>query len=142
MAQPTPPAIWIEPTSNSFNTATHNIGEQFTVVVWVETTADSYTWQVTVTFDPTHLDVADGGVDYTGTGKSLFFTPKGTIPVVPIVNNATGIVQHGESLVGADFRAPGRDSLFYITFVIIAAPPMGGSLNSLIVAGPSPTHSS
>jgi hypothetical protein len=137
MAQPTPPAIWIEPATNSFNTASHNIGDQFTVVVWVETTADSYTWQVTVTFDPSHLNVVDGGVDYTGTGKSLFFTPKGTIPVVPIINNATGIVQHGESLVGADFRVAGRDSLFYITFVIMAAPPIGGSISSLISAGPS-----
>jgi len=131
MAAPPPaPAMWPMPDTLSFNTATTNIGDKFNVTIHVATTGPSYTWQAKVNFNPAQIKCSRS--DYTGSGKSEFFTGHGTVPVSPTIDNTTGFVVFGESLVGSDSVGATADStLFWIEFQIVAAP-AHGSLTSQI----------
>ena len=127
---PPAPAIWITPDNLSFDTTHTNVGDMFNVTVNIATTGPSYTWQARVNFNPSQINAVRA--DYTGSGKSLFFTPKGSIPVTPTLDNTAGFVVHGESLVGSDSVPAGTGTLFWIEFRIMAAPPQGETLTSLI----------
>jgi len=130
-APPPAPAFWVTPENLFFDTAQNSVGDKFNVTIHIATTGPSYTWQAKVNFNPAQIKAVRA--DYTGTGKSLFFTPHGTIPVVPTIDNTTGFVVHGESLVGADSVAATADStLIWIEFQIVAAPQNGETLSSLI----------
>ena len=129
-AAPLPPAIWTEPASISLNTGSYGIGYKFNVTVYISTTGPTYTWQVKVHFNPAHIK-ADRAV-YTAGGTSQFFSGHGTVPVTPIIDNTTGYVVHGESLVGSDSVPAGSGTLFWIEFEVVAVPGVGGSLHSLI----------
>jgi hypothetical protein len=121
-------AIWLEPDAVSFNTASTSVGDTFDVVVWTNTSTNTYTWQVRINYNSAHLNATMA--DYTGVGKSLFFTGLATVPVSPVLGS--GYVLHGESLTGAIQKGPDYDSLFWVRFEIIAAPPKGATLNSLL----------
>ncbi len=129
-ASPPPPAIWITPDSLNFDTTHTNVGDKFNVTINIATTGPSYTWQVRVNFNASQINAVRA--DYTGTGKSLFFTPKGTIPVTPTIDNTAGFVVHGESLVGSDSVPAGTGTLFWIEFKITTAPQNDETLSSLI----------
>jgi len=136
-APPTPPAIWPTPENLFFDTAHNSVGDKFNVTISISTTGVSYVWQVKVTFNPAHIHAVRA--DYTGTGKSLFFTGHGSIPVTPTIDNTAGFVVHGESLVGADSVPATADStLFWVEFEIVAAPPATDTLTSQIAVDPDP----
>ena len=131
-----PPEIWLQPVSINLNTASHNLGYKFNLTLWISTASVSYTWQAKVNFDPAHLQVT--GSDYTGSGKSLFFTGFATVPVGATIDNVGGSVVCGESLMGAIQRAAGSDSLQWIEFEVVAVPGVGVTWNELIsVEGPA-----
>jgi hypothetical protein len=129
-----PPAIWPEPANINLNTATHSIGYKFNVTIWISTISVSYTWQARVLFNPAHLQISN--VNFTRSDfneiKSQFFVGKTVIPGAAIVDNVLGRVDTGESLLGADSRAAGADTLFWIEFTVVAAPGVGLELNSQI----------
>ena len=129
-APPPAPAIWITPESLDFETTHTHIGDKFNVTIMITTIGNSFTWQAKVNFNASQINAVRA--DYTGAGKSLFFTGHGTIPVTPITDNVTGSVVHGESLVGSDLVPAGTNSLFWIEFQIIAAPAPGETLTSQI----------
>ncbi len=129
-APPTAPAFWIEPETLNFDTRTTNVGDKFNVTVWISTSAPIFTWQTKVTFDTTQLNIVRA--DYTGVGKSQFLTGHSTVPVSPLIDNATGFIVDGESLIGSDSAAPGSGSLFWIEFQIMAAPTGDQPLTSTI----------
>lgn len=129
---PPAPAMWPMPQTLTFNTDTTNIGDKFNVTIHVSTTGPSYTWQVKVNFNPAQIHAVRA--DYTGVGKSLFFTGHGTIPVSATIDNTAGFVVHGESLVGADSVPATADStLIWIEFEIVAAPPSGSITSQITV---------
>jgi uncharacterized protein YraI len=129
-AAPLPPAIWTEPASISLNTGSHGVGYKFNVTVYISTTGLTYVWQVKVHFNPAHIKANRAA--YTAGGTSQFFSGHGAIPVNPIIDNTTGTVMYGESLVGSDSVKAGSGSLFWIEFEVVAVPAVGGSLHSLI----------
>jgi len=129
-APPPAPAIWITPETLSFETTHTHVGDKFNVTVMISTTSPSYTWQVRVNFNAAHINAVRA--DYTGTGKSMFFAGHGTVPVTVQIDNTTGFVVHGESLVGSDSVPAGSGSLFWIEFQIIAAPGQEEILTSQI----------
>jgi len=129
-APPPAPAVWITPEDLFFDTAHNGVGDKFNVTIWMSTTGLSYVWQVKVNFNASQINAVRA--DYTGSGKSEFFTGHGTIPVTPTIDNTTGFVVHGESLVGSDSVPAGSNSLFWIEFRIMAAPQNGETLSSLI----------
>jgi hypothetical protein len=121
-------AVWLEPSTLSFDTSTTTIGDTFMVYAFINTSVATYSWQVTVYFNTAHLEVLGAG--YTGVGKSEFFTGLPTTPLSPVIDNTAGYVQHGEALSGAVNKSAGSGSLFWAQFNITAAPPKGGALNS------------
>jgi len=129
-APPPAPAVWIIPETLSFETTHTHVGDKFNVTIMISTTAPSYTWQVRVNFNTAHINAVRA--DYTGTGKSMFFAGHGTVPVTVQIDNTTGFVVHGESLVGSDSVPAGSGSLFWIEFQIIAAPGQEETLTSQI----------
>ena len=129
-ASPPAPAIWITPDNLSFETTHTHVGDKFNVTVMVDTNGLSYVWQAKVDFNASQINAVRAA--YTGTGKSLFFTGHNVIPVTPTIDNATGYVVHGESLMGSDSVAAGTNSLFWIEFQIVAAPAEGETLTSQI----------
>jgi hypothetical protein len=89
----------------------------------------TFTWQAKVNFNQSHIEATR--VDYTGVGKSLFVGALGTIPVTPVIDNATGSVTHGESLIAGSVPAS-TNSLFWIEFQIVAVPGVGETFNDMI----------
>lgn len=123
-------AMWIDPASITLDTATISPGYRFNITVYLNALSASYSWQVKLWYDTTWLDALRA--DYTGVGKSQFFTGLPTMPVSPVIDDAAGYVLHGETLVGTVQRNPGRGSLFWVEFKVTAAPPKGGQLSTLI----------
>ena len=123
-------AMWIEPESISFDTATVSPGERFNITVYINALSASYSWQVKLWYDTTWLDALRA--DYTGVGKSEFFAGLSTMPVSPVIDDGAGYVLHGETLVGNIQRDPGSGSLFWVEFEVTEAPPKGGELSALI----------
>ena len=114
------------------------MGSRFNVTVWMSTLVPSYAWQVQVDFNVSQINVVRA--DYTGSGKSMFFTGHGTVGVSPSIDNMTGFVAHGESLVGLDQAAAGSGSLFWVEFVIMAAPVADETLTSLVLVDTNPDN--
>lgn len=137
-APPPAPAFWITPDILSFDTNHYHVGDKFNATVWISTLGSSYAWQAQVNFDVSQVNVVRA--DYTGVSKSLFYAGHGTIGVSPSIDNTTGFVAHGESLVGLDQAAAGSSSLFWIEFVIMAEPVGEETLTSLISIDPNPDN--
>jgi hypothetical protein len=127
---PLPPSMYILPESVSFNTGTTNIGDKFNVTVWMSTLTGVTAWQTELHFNPAQIEAVR--CDYTGVGKSLFFTGYSTAPVSPVINNVTGSLLYGEAIQGLAVVPAGTNSLFWVEFEIMSAPPVGGSLTSSI----------
>jgi len=135
MAAPPLPAIWPMPETLSFNTATTNIGDKFNVTIHIGTTGPSFTWQVKVLFNPAQIKVVRTAV--TGATTSQFFAAGGTvIGVAAVVDNVTGFLSTGETLLSGSVGAIADSTLIWIEFQIVAAPP-SGSLTSQISLDPT-----
>ena len=137
-APPPAPSFWITPEVLTFDTNHYHVGDKFNATVWINTLNSSYAWQAQVDFDVSHVNVVRA--DYTGAGKSLFYTGHGTVGVSPSIDNTTGFIVHGESLVGLDQAAAGSSSLFWIEFVIMSEPVGEETVTSLISVDPDPNN--
>ena len=148
-AQPQEPhaadSMWVEPSVNSFGTDAYSVGYKFNVTIWLNMTEDVLGYQVKMFFNASQLSVTKAG--FTAVATSEYF--QGTVPVVcgPVIDNVAGYALFGETLLApAKIPGPKCASLVWVEFQIIAAPPMGGSLSSVLhinhdesfVANPSP----
>ena len=109
-------AVWVDPSAIDVSSA--DVGYRFNVTVWANLSGPSFAWQVSLNFNPAHLRAVRA--DYTGQGKSRFFTGHTTVPVNPVIRNAEGQMLYGESLLGSDTRPAGNDSLCSIEFEVIS----------------------
>jgi hypothetical protein len=91
------------------------IGDTFTVNFSVSDVVNLFTWQVLLLFNASVL--ACTNVQYAATGG--IFAGHGTIPVTPTIDNETGLIIHGASLVGADVVS-GSGILVQATFKVLA----------------------
>jgi hypothetical protein len=69
-------------------------------------------------------------VGYTNGTTSSFFYGHGTVAVPSVIQ--VGSILFGESLLGEDIRTPGNGSLYYVEFLILAAPTGNATLTSLL----------
>jgi hypothetical protein len=130
--------MWIEPPSISLTTANplYTIGYLFNVTLYVNisTTQLIGAWQAKVLFDPTQLQVVDEGLT-NGTPlnpQSEWLSGKSTFYAGPVIDNVTGSVLDGESLVGPSILSPGSGSLCWITFNVTKVPLKNETLSSVI----------
>lgn len=148
-APPLPPAFWIMPQTEAFDTNTAYVGYRFNVTAWVATTAaQSYDWQAAIYYDFTYLN--NTGVWMSATPNndmSQWFKTNGVVNTVYNgYNIATGndlglnYTLVGESLKagspGPQFIPPSSGSLFIAEFEIMSAPAPGNTLTSLIQFSP------
>lgn len=129
-AQPALPAIWIEPATLNFNTTSTHVGDKFNVTVWAGTTGDVFTYEAEVLFNATQLAAVRAA--YTGGTQSQWLKGHATVPVTIAIDNTTGTVIGGESLLGADVVHASSGSLYWVEFQILVAPASGNTLTSLI----------
>ena len=107
-------ALWIEP-STVFLEA---VGARFNLTVWLNTTGESFAWQLKILFDSEYFNATRLG--YTSGERSDFFSEHSTIAITPIVENDDGFVILGETLIGNDTRESGCGSLVWIEFSLKA----------------------
>ncbi|PNX50359.1 MAG: hypothetical protein BV458_13385 [Thermoplasmata archaeon M9B2D] len=107
-------ALWIEP-STVFLEA---VGVRFNLTVWLNTTGESFAWQLKILFDSDYFNATRLG--YTSGEKSDFFFDHSTIVITPIVENDEGYVLLGETLIGNDTRGSGCGSLVWVEFSLKA----------------------
>ena len=111
-----PNALWIEPSTDDVGT----VGEKFNLTIWLNTTEESFAWQLKILFNSTYFAVSRVG--YTDGPKSEFFSDKSTITITPIIENDEGYVIAGESLLENNTRSPGYGSLMWIEFSLETLP--------------------
>jgi hypothetical protein len=124
--------MWIEPSTLSFYTYAASVGDKFNVTLWVNLTGDSFLWQFHLNFNKTQLNATRAG--YTGTVSdwATHRTGGGTVPVVPVIDNDIGYVEHGESCSGVDYvLGPVVASLAWVEFDILTAPVEGNLTSQL-----------
>jgi len=114
-------SFWVDPPAVNFDSNNASVGTRFNITIWANMEANTFAWQVTITFDPGLLqEVATG---YTGTSTSQFFSGHVTQPTPPVVDNTAGTVLLGESLLGTDAVATAQNaSLMWTEFEISQAP--------------------
>jgi hypothetical protein len=126
-------SMWVEPSSNTFNTATTSPGFKFNVTVWLNMTEDIYGWQVKMRFNTTQLTCTRAG--YTGGATSNYFKGHTTTSAPAAISNTLGTVLAFESCQGFDFiPGPRNDSLVWIEFEILAAPTTGNFTSKLDIS--------
>ncbi|RLI44004.1 hypothetical protein DRO69_08360 [Candidatus Bathyarchaeota archaeon] len=137
------PSMWIEPSIIELNTAEHDVGYTFEVVVWANATGYEIAgWQFKMIYNKNYLRAID--CVYTGTDGliSNFFEQSGTASLTPLTptiddyyNDTHNYVLHGEAwspTVPNNPYATGVGSLSKVTFEVVSAPPKGGSIYDLI----------
>jgi len=126
-------SMWIEPSTLSFTTDKTSVGFKFNVTLWLYVTADNmYTWQFKLYYNTSQLKATRTG--YSAGTQSEWATKRtggATAPVTPVIEE--NYVLFAESIVG-DYYVPAgtKASLAWVEFEIIAAPPMGGKLESVL----------
>lgn len=113
-------SMWIDPGNLSFARGNGSVGTMFNLTVWVSTNESSYTWQAGIHFDHSLFQVTDVGL--TAGTTSEFFQNHTTVTGQIVIDNASGEVLYGETLLSNDSAAAGNGSLMWTTFEIIDAP--------------------
>jgi len=112
---PPPPAtsavLCIDP-SNVSNVA---VGSTFKVVVNVRNVTDLFTWQILVQFNASELNCVQAIYPSSG----YIFSGEPQIPIAPIIDNVSGAIRFGASLLGSG-SASGNGGLCEITFKVMA----------------------
>jgi hypothetical protein len=141
-AGPTEPhaanAIWVEPSTLSFDTATTSVGANFTITIWENiTTDDMFTWEVKIYYDKTQLSFIDGSNAYgdwaskANPGENKKIDGTSSVPFITGEDTGGPYLLWGLSLLGDDFIPAGTvASLMSVSFEIIAAPGKGQTLTS------------
>jgi len=126
-------SMYLEPATLEFKTDTTSPGQRFNVTVWLNiTSANMFAWQFRLIFDSSQLkatraDYAPGPTSEWATHR----TGGSTSPVTPDIG--TNYVLFTESLQGDNYvPAPVCARLAWVEFEIVAAPPMGGELTSVL----------
>jgi hypothetical protein len=115
-----PNSMWIDPEAISFNEYNAAVGTRFNVTAWVNVDNASFNWEVTMLFNTTLLQATRAGL--TAGSTSQFYAGHSTFSPGAVIDNATGSVLIGETLLADDSGAPGNGSLAWFEFEIIAAP--------------------
>jgi hypothetical protein len=115
-------AIWIEPSSFDLTTATVGYKFNITVSVNISLAEEVGAWQARVNFNPAYVKADRAGLTGTGGLKSNWFQPFSCFAADPIINNVTGYVFWGETIIGAAVTNTGAGTLYWIEFEVVNVP--------------------
>lgn len=126
----TPDSMRIEPPLLSFSTSSTPVGTKFNVTIWLNMATPANNWQFYLIYKKAYLNTTASG--YTGNGKSLWSGTNPTDNPAPATgaHNAThDYLLWGEVLKNSAQKT-GEDSLVWVEFQIMQAPPSGQTLTS------------
>jgi hypothetical protein len=112
-------SIWVDPAAFVFDQDNGSVGTAFNLTAWISTNESSYTWQVGIYFNASLFQATS--VSLTAGDTSEFFQGH-TTATYQQIDNASGNVLVGETLLGNDSIAAGNGTLMQTTFEIIGAP--------------------
>jgi hypothetical protein len=158
-AQPSEPhaadAMWVEPSTVTFNGANGTLGTTFNVTVSLNMTETIFSWQMVMHYNRNQLKATNAG--YTAGGTSEYCAGHTTIsPAIVIDGSAykNGSVLASESLEDSDtIPGPHSGTLIWVEFQIMSVPTYGnltsqldisseyapGGAGNTYVLGPPPT---
>jgi hypothetical protein len=125
-------SMWIEPSVTMLNTASHSVGHQFNITLWLNLSAECKGWQFKLLYEKNYLNAIRTG--YTAGNTSEFFENITTATVVPKFsshNETHSYVLFGEAWIMGPTRSPGHGSLAWVEFNVTNAP-SSGEFNSIL----------
>ncbi len=127
------PEVYMTPSANSFDTGSTAPGYEWDITFWVKDIPDpgAFAFQFKCFFDASFLQVVSAGTYLASADAAYIFAGKSTVQPSPAIDNATGNVLIGDSiLVGAPTIGAGPFKLGVVRFRITAAPGKYESLYS------------
>jgi len=151
IAYPLPPSMYLIPDFPTFYSNTTSVGDTFSLTLWAAPLTGAFTLSYEVDFNTAQLSAVSAA--WTGVGGSQWFSLRQnstggwhlpaanpTFPLGPTINNGLGTITGGETCLNPDSVPTGiSGSIITMTFQIIAGPPIGGNLTSLISLNPANT---
>jgi hypothetical protein len=134
MASPTTVEV-INPATGTneffFDTTTLHLGDTFYARIVVKDVADLFIYQIMIGFDPDLLNVVE--MTYSSDVGDYVFQGKTTIPTTPEINNASGYVLGGVSLLSSADKFTGSGTLCMVKFQVMKEPPRLGQLGPSVI---------
>ena len=130
-------SMWLDPSSVELNTAEHSIGYKFWITVWLNATGyEVGSWQFYMIYNKNYLNITQYTLTGTGGTISQFFENSGSSTFYPgaslgAYNDTHNYIMMGESWLSGPFGT-GCGTLATLEFEVIAVPPKGGKITSLI----------
>ena len=126
-------AMWIEPSVLDFNAYEVDVGYRFNVTIWLNVTSDNmFSWQFKLYYNTSQIQATNAGYSNGSYSEwALHRTGGGTGAVTPVIEE--DYVMLTESCTGENYVPAGTCArLAWVEFEIVAAPPFGGSLESML----------
>jgi hypothetical protein len=120
-------AMWVEPSSVTFDVLNASVGQKFNVTVWLNMTEDLFSYQIAMHYNRTLLKCTQA--KFTAGGTSNYFSGHATVSPTPNIDTSSagnGSILACEACLGDDFVAgPHSESLIWAEFQILTVSSAG-----------------
>jgi hypothetical protein len=120
-------AMWVEPSSVTFDASNASVGAKFNVTVWLNMTEDIFAYQIGMLYNRTQLKCARAA--FTAVTTSNYFSGHSTSAPPPVIDTSflgNGSILASESTLGSDLiPGPHNGSLIWAEFQVLVVPTAG-----------------
>jgi hypothetical protein len=121
--------VYVDPSACAFYTNTTSVGDHFVISLKVSDVVDLAAWQVKLYFNYTQIQVTEAWIPRTD--PTYVFYGRTTILPTPIIDNATGYVIIGDSILSGP-TCTGTGLLAKIEFEIMMAPSPNATISCIL----------
>jgi len=124
--------VYMVPDNNTFTTDDINVGENFTVTVWVSDVDDLYNWQVGFEVNDTLLNITKMFIPETDPQYAFYGLSRTGPNYAYYDNDFDGVIESaiaGQSLMGLPSGVTGTFKLVEVTLTIMMGPGIGETLS-------------
>jgi hypothetical protein len=136
-------AMWVEPSSVTFDASNASVGAKFNVTVWLNMTENVFVYQIAMLYNRTQLKCARAA--FTAVTTSMYMlghgtTASGSPPVIDTSFLGNGSVLASESCTGSDLiPGPHNGSLIWAEFQVLVVPTAGNLTSNFDITTKYPT---
>jgi hypothetical protein len=136
-------AMWVEPSSVTFDTSNASVGTKFNVTVWLNMTENVFAYQIAMLYNRTQLKCTRAA--FTAVTTSMYMlghgtTASGSPPVIDTSFLGNGSVLASESCTGSDLiPGPHNGSLIWAEFQVLVVPTAGNLTSNFDITTKYPT---
>ncbi|RLC76764.1 MAG: hypothetical protein DRI61_12695, partial [Chloroflexi bacterium] len=126
------PTVYMDPDSNTFTTENTNVGDEFTVTVWVSDVDDLYNWQVWFDVNDTLLNITNLFIPENDPEYAFYGLSKTGAMYAYYDNDGDDVYESammGQSLMGEPAGVTGTFKLVEVTLMIMMGPGIGETLS-------------